>query len=161
MKRVEGSKDVALMECTNPRRNKWRARWDVQVTGEGSASYMEAEFDHRPTADEVKNAFVGWCNDKVNTAILSGFTYEDATVWLSTENQFNYKAAYDLAVQTAGKSLPVKFKFGSEGAPVYKEFGTLEALSAFYTAAMAHVQSTLEAGWKEKDAFDVKPYKLE
>jgi hypothetical protein len=38
-------------------------------------------------------------------------------VWLSTENQFNYKAAFDLATQTGGKSLPVTFKFGSTNNP--------------------------------------------
>ena len=38
-------------------------------------------------------------------------------VWLSSENQFNYKAAYDLAVQTGGATLPVTFKFGTDEVP--------------------------------------------
>ena len=28
-------------------------------------------------------------------------------IWLSSENQFNYKVAYDLALQTNGANLPI------------------------------------------------------
>ena len=49
MKRVEGSAGVSLLECTNPVKNKWRIRWDVQKKEDGSASYMEEEFNHKPT----------------------------------------------------------------------------------------------------------------
>ena len=31
------------MECTNPVKDKWRIRWDVQEKENGSASYMEEE----------------------------------------------------------------------------------------------------------------------
>lgn len=44
MRRVEGSAGVSLMECTNPVKDKWRIRWDVQEKENGSASYMEEEF---------------------------------------------------------------------------------------------------------------------
>ena len=40
MRRVEGSSGVSLMECTNPVKDKWRIRWDVQEKENGSASYM-------------------------------------------------------------------------------------------------------------------------
>lgn len=35
IKRVQGSKDVSLLECVNPRRNKWRIRWDVKTDADG------------------------------------------------------------------------------------------------------------------------------
>ncbi|MDR0937997.1 MAG: hypothetical protein LBN29_01390 [Mediterranea sp.] len=161
MRRVEGSGNVALIERVNPIRDKWRVRWDVRVAEDGMASYMEEEFGHRPTVAEVRALVSGWINGNTNAAILSGFSYEGSVVWLSTENQFNYKAAYDLAVQTGGASLPVTIKIGEEDDPVYKTFDTLDALTAFYTAAMAHVRKTLEEGWKAKDGFDVTPYRLE
>ena len=53
MKRVEGSAGVSLLECTNPVKNKWRIRWDVQKKEDGSASYMEEEFNHKPTDEEI------------------------------------------------------------------------------------------------------------
>lgn len=158
MKKIEGASGVRLIECVNPVKDKWRIRWDVQEKEDGTATYMEAEFLHRPTADEIRQTIIGWYNQQTDEAILSGFEYEGNLVWLSSENQFNYKAAYDLAVQTAGATLPVTFKLGDDEQPVYKVFNSLEELTAFYTAAMRHIQSTLEAGWSHKDALDLTLY---
>lgn len=161
MKRAQGTADVKLIECISPAKNKWRIRWDVQPTEDGSAMYMEADFGYKPTDEEIKATVIGWYNEQTDTNILSGFIYEDSVVWLSTENQFNYKAAYDLAVQTEGKSLPVMFKLGSEDEPVYKTFETLDVLADFYTRAMSHVQSTLQNGWKSKDNFKLEDYRMD
>ena len=82
------------------------------------------------------------------------------SIWLSSENQFNYKAAYDLAVQTAGATLPVTFKFGTDNAPGYHTFNTVEELSDFYTKAMQHILSALADGWSKKDAFSLDSYRV-
>ena len=161
MQRTEGTAGVKLIECVSPARNKWRVRWDVQEKEEGMADYMEAEFDHRPTAEEIKAAVIGWYNRQTDQAILSGFEYEGHMVWLSSENQFNYKAAYDLAVQTDGATLPVRFKFGTDDAPVYRVFDQLADLADFYTKAMRHIQDTLDVGWQRKDSFNPGDYVVE
>lgn len=161
MIRVQGNAGVRLLECTNPVKGKWRVRWDVQKKDDGSTDYMEHEFDHLPELEEIKNLVIAWYNEKVDEAILSGFTYEDTPVWLSSENQFNYKSAYDLAVQTAGATLPITFKFGTDEQPKYRKFQTLDELTDFYTKAMTYIQTTLAGGWKEKDAIDWSAYKEE
>lgn len=149
---------MKLLECTNPKRNKWRIRWDVQENDDGSANYMEKEFNHRPSEEEIRSTITAWQNEQTDYAILSGFSYNGVPVWLSSENQFNYKAAYDLAVQTAGATLPVTFKFGTDTEPVYQEFTFLDGLTDFYTKAMQHIQNTLAEGWKKKDSIDLSLY---
>ena len=62
MKKVEGNTGVRLLECINPIKNKWRVRWDVQPGENGSATYMEEEFDHRPTEDEIRSTVITWHN---------------------------------------------------------------------------------------------------
>jgi hypothetical protein len=162
MRRVEGTKGVALVECVNPVKNKWRVRWDVQpADGENAVTYMEEEFGHKPAGAELKAVITDWYNSRISSEILSGFKYEGNTVWLSQENQLNYKSAYDLAMQTKGETLPVTFKFGDSDNPVYRKFESLQDLFNFYTAFMSHIQNTLEAGWKEKGSFDFSVYKLE
>lgn len=151
---------MRLLECTNPMRDKWRVRWDVQTHEDGSADWMEAEFAHKPTDDEIRETVIGWCNSETDKAILSGFAYDGVPVWLSQENQMNYKTAYDLAVQTEGATLPVRFKFGTDTEPVYREFTTLEELTDFYTAAITHIRKTLEEGWQRKDAFSLENYRM-
>ncbi|MEY8684858.1 hypothetical protein AB9N12_01510 [Bacteroides sp. AN502(2024)] len=160
MRRVEGNTGVRLLECTSPVRDKWRVRWDVQVREDGSASYMEEEFGHKPTGEEIRSTVMAWYNGETDTAILSGFRYNDVPVWLSQENQFNYKSAYDLAVQTNGGTLPVTFKFGTDTEPHYRTFETLEELTDFYTKAMSHIRTALAEGWKKKDAFDLEVYQV-
>lgn len=152
---------MRLLECTNPVKGKWRVRWDVQKREDGSTDYMEEEFDYRPSDEEIKETVINWYNNQTDRAILSGFSYEGNTVWLSTENQFNYKAAYDLARQSNGATLPVKFKFGSDEKPVYRVFENIEDLTDFYTKAMRYILETLDAGWKKKDAFDLEQYQIE
>ena len=76
MKRVEGSAGVSLLECTNPVKGKWRIRWDVQKKEDDSASYMEEEFNHKPTDEEIRSTVTAWYNRETDKAILSGFIYD-------------------------------------------------------------------------------------
>lgn len=84
--------------------------------------------------------------------ILEGFRWRGIPVWLSTEAQFNYKSAYDLAVQNNGATLPVTFKIGTTTEPVFVEFSTLDELRPFIMGIFAHINSLLEKGWKRKSA---------
>lgn len=161
MKRIEGTSGVKLIECVNPVKQKWRIRWDVQEKEDGSATYMEEGFLGQPSPEAIKSVVIGWYNEQIEEAILSGFVYENMSVWLSSENQFNYKAAYDLAVQTNGATLPVTFKFGADEEPHYRTFATLEELTDFYMKTMNHIQDTLADGWEKKDTFNLELYRVE
>ena len=121
-------------------------------------TWMETWLSGKPSIEQVKSVVLNALNKDVDQKILSEFVWKNMAVWLSTENQFNYKAAYDLAVMSQGKSLPVTFKFGSTDNPVYYTFETLDDISDFYISAMAHVNSCLEEGWKKKDSIDWSVY---
>jgi len=112
------------------------------------------------TLDIVKTAILGDINHRTDEKILSGLVWQNKPVWLSTENQFNFKAAYDLAVQTQGATLPVTFKLGEQedGTPVYHTFETMEDSTDFYTAAVNHIHNAVADGWQEKDSIDWTPY---
>lgn len=121
-------------------------------------TWMETLVPFKPSLEQLKKLILDAINKEVDEKILSDFVWKDMFVWLSTENQFNYKAAYDLAVMSQGKSLPVTFKFGSTDNPVYHTFETLDNISDFYISAMAHVNNCLEEGWKKKDSIDWSVY---
>ena len=158
MEKINGSPDVQLLECTNPVRGYWRIRFDVQKREDGSADYMEHRFYSKPTLEEVKTIITNFINEQTDLKILSGLRYDNQLVWLSAENQANYKAAYDLAVQTQGESLPYKVKLGTEDTPVYKEFSTLQDFKAFYLSVQRHINDTINEGWARKDAIDWSLY---
>ena len=150
MHRVQGNKDTARIECVNPVKNKWRIRWDYQLRQDGTTDFMEAEFTHKPSVEEIRSLVIQWYNDLTDRRILSGFSFEGSTVWLSAENQINYKTAYDLAIQTNGATLPVTFKFGTDDNPVFHKFSNMEEFTEFYTALALFVQQTLQEGWDKK-----------
>lgn len=160
MVRVLGNADVAALECINPRKDYWKVRWDFQTDEDGATTYMEEDFDHQPTQSEILQTIVSWTNAQTDAKILSGFVWNDINVWLSTENQYYFKAAYDLAVQTGGSILPVTFKLGEDenGAAVYHTFETLEDITDFYTKAFAYINTCLTDGWTAKDTIAMTAY---
>ena len=135
-----------------------------EVDEEGNKSetqlgtWTETLVPFKPSLEQLKKLILDAINKDVDEKILSGFVWKDMPVWLSTENQFNYKAAYDLAVMSSGQSLPVMFKFGTTENPVYYHFSTLEDISDFYVSAMTYINTTLAEGWSKKDAIDWSVY---
>ena len=121
-------------------------------------TWTEGILPFKPSINQLKSYILDALNKDIDQKILSGMVWKDMSIWLSSENQFNYKAAYDLAVMSQGKSLPVVFKFGSTDNPMYYQFETLEDISDFYLSAMAHVNKCLDEGWKKKDSIDWSVY---
>lgn len=161
MEVVYGIVGVDALECINPQKDKWKVRWDIVPTGNGEeVTFRHYIFNHKPTISEVKEIILSWMNSEIDKKILEGFEWKGMSVWLSSENQFNYKAAYDLAVQTGGANLPVVFKFGTTEEPMYHEFKDVDELSDFYTKAMAYINSQLAEGWIKKDSVDWSTYAL-
>ena len=115
-------------------------------------------FTRRPSPEKIREVIKETINRETDRRILEDFVWKRMPVWLSSENQFNYKAAYDLAVQTDGATLPVRFKFGTDASPVYYTFETLGDFTDFYTAAMLHINTALTAGWSEKDTLASLPF---
>lgn len=137
--------------------------WDyspIVVNGEKTdmGRWKEETIKGQASVEEVKNIILTDYNTKIDNQILSGMTWNDMPIWLSGENQFNYKAIYDIAVQTNGLNLPVIFKFGEVNKPIYYEFKDIETLSDFYLKSVKHVQDTLLNGWKEKDNINWELY---
>ena len=159
------SKYVPLSKMASGR---WKIHFGFEpyyeVDEEGNKSetqlgtWTEALVPFKPSLEQLKKLILDAINKDVDEKILSGFVWKDMPVWLSTENQFNYKAAYDLAVMSSGQSLPVMFKFGTTENPVYYHFSTLEDISDFYVSAMAYINTTLAEGWQKKDAIDWSVY---
>ena len=149
---------VQLIECISPKRNRWAVRWDVREEGEDVTSYMEEIIDHAPTVEDVRQIITAWIDEKTAKEIREGLQYQGHLVWLSMENQVNYQRDYSRAVATAGASLPVTVKLGTDETPVLVTFTTLEQITAFYEAVATHISSTQAAGWEYKAAIDWENY---
>lgn len=122
------------------------------------ATWQEHVFNYVPTMEDIQNVILNYYNEKTFEKITSGMMWNGMNIWLSTENQFNYKVIYDLAQQTNGANLPITLKFGTCNNPVYYQFIDIDTLTDFYTKTVEHVQSTLREGWQIKDSIDWKEF---
>ena len=146
-------------------RNRTAACYDMQPEAdERHATWHEVYFYHRrdgcPTLEQVKDAVTADINARVTERIVSTLTWNQKPVWLSTENQQNWKAANDRALQTDGANLPLKLKIGEQddGTPVYHTFTTVNAFGDFWNACLQHIQQCLQDGWQMKDGMDWSLY---
>ena len=100
--------------------------------------------------DIVKTAILNDINNRVKTAIISGFVWNEKPVWYSIENQLNFTNA----------AAPVTLKIGEQedGTPIYETFDTKTDLKAFNEACTLWKQQCLSEGYSEKDAIDWTPY---
>lgn len=138
----------------------YRVRWDVQEEN-GSFSYREESFPYRPSQSEIKTLVIGYYDRLCDERIVSGHRWYNHVVWLSMENQFNYKAAFDFAFQTVtlgGEYQPVTFKLGVDGEPHYQTFPSIDELHLFVGSCLMHINETLVAHWRLKDAIDWSVY---
>ena len=133
-------------------------------------AYISKSENPSPSIEQIKDAVIADINRQTDEKILTGFRWavlhgadegKVATVWLSAENQANYKAFHDgVAYYPQVVTLPVTFKIGetSDGSPIYEIFQSKEELSTFYLKILAYIQHCLEEGWAEKDAIDWSEY---
>lgn len=137
------------------RSNKYLVVYGFFTDDDGSYRWRK-QYDHKPTIAEIKSDINALINKLTDATILSGFSWNSKPVYLSQENQMNFKAAYDLAVQLDGAILPIKFKLGedADGNPVYHTFTSLNAFTDFFTRAVAFITAALNEGWQLKDSVD-------
>ena len=130
------------------------------IDDDGNGYNMRKNYDHKPTKTELKEDITQLIDGITDSKILQGFRWNEVSVYLSTENQMNFKAAFDLNMQTGGLMLPVKFKLGedAEGNAVYHTFENMDDFTDFYTSAVSYINQCLNEGWAEKDSLDMSSY---
>ncbi len=172
MIRTNGLKtDYKPLEVVSEVDNIYIVRWDYAEVKEydpetessidtDMAVWAEEIIYHKPNEDEMRRMINDYYNSMTTDRILRGFVWNDMMIWLSEENQHNYKAIYDIAIQTGGVNLPVEFKFGTEDLPVYQVFHTVEELQKFSLPMQEYIQQCLTNGWRLKDMVDYSLYKV-
>ena len=139
---------------------------------EGKAEWYEVVFykkQGKPDLEALKKAVIADINAHTDEKIVNGFPWailhgdhagETVNVWLSEENQRNFSEAQRVATMTEGANLPLQVKIseGADGIPIYDVFNTIEEITNFYLAGVQFINTTLQAGWAEKDSIDWTPY---
>ena len=92
--------DYKPVEAINEADSVYIVRWDCKpLPGKDDMAVWAEEILYgKPAESEMRRIINGYYNGITDRKILQDFTWHGMPVWLSDENQRNYKAAYDLAV---------------------------------------------------------------
>lgn len=167
-----------LLYCIDPTSDRWLMAYDLKEeplpedAPEGtmpSYSYATHLFDHQPTHEEVTELIYGAINEACDEAILTGCTYttlEDTPhrcqLYLNQQNQFNWKAIYDMAKHSGGGNLPAILKLGiSDEDAYYYTITTMRQLEHFILSVFKHIETTLASCWMAKQHLNLTPYTLD
>lgn len=153
----------------HPQGHGYYIMWDYQpaMEDDGNGNMVEAEHGtcisvhvpyRKPTVALIKYLVTSYYNSETDRKIYEGFKWDGKTVYLTNENQFNYKALYDIAFQMNGANLPVKLKLGSDDTPCYVVFNTLEEFQQFYFSCVTWINNCVNEGWEKKDNMDYAPF---
>lgn len=122
------------------------------------------------TLQNIKNAIIKGIDDRTDEKILCGYPWtvlhgddagKNVKVWLTKENQTNYKAKYDLHYQKPeALTFPTTYKIAEDDDKnaIFEEFENFNELEHFYLGGIAYIEATVQAGWAEKKAIDWAPY---
>lgn len=151
---------------------KSRSNWfltinlDIEEVEDGYAcDSFTAQLEHRPTLNDARIVIEGHIDANTDEKILCGYEWtvrhgDDAgktvKVWLSNENQNNFKAKHDAAITYPDKvKFPVTYKISQDsetGNAIYEEFADIEELATFYLGGLDYIENVVNAGWRKKDA---------
>ena len=112
------------------------------------------------TTNQIVNEINKLIDNETSFNIINSCLWNGYSIYLSKENQMNYKNAFDLAVTTNGESLPVTFKFKKDGKSTYYTFDTVGELKDFYLKVNKHINDCLSLGWSRKDKVNPNDYKI-
>lgn len=151
-------KHPKYVECVNYISNKWVIRFDINKIDDNTYQYCEYIFDHKPIIDEVKNVIIQYYNEKADKEIICGFIWNDMSIWLSIENQINYKAIYDLMNINELAVFPLHLKFRKDGDDIMYSFMTKDDYLDFYEKQIIYVKNVLQKYWNIKDNINYSDY---
>lgn len=115
--------------------------------------YYKYENNNFIPDESKKQTLIEILNTKINAEtdakVLNDFVYQGKEFYLSLENQFNYKSAYD-----ARNSLT--YPYMVKGKTEFLSFANASEFEAFYTAGFSFIQGCITDGWTAKEALNTK-----
>ena len=139
--------------------------WDFKpIVGEDNketifAEWVETILQKDASFEEIKDIILNYYNSIIKKEIISGFVWKGHKVWLSEENQINYKSLYDLLKDEGKEKINIVLKFGDDINIEYYKMTSLKEFKTFYIDYLSYIKETIKNGWEIKDKINWDLYK--
>jgi len=137
---------------------KYIISWGLSPNGKDSYKWMYFISDLKPTLESIRNEIESYINNETKKAISERFTWNGMSIFLSMENQIDYKLLYDVTVMQDGANLPAKLRFKVDGEYIYYEIETIDEFKDFMIAMNNHIRTALNSGYAKKESIDYNEY---
>ncbi|MDM1523852.1 hypothetical protein HX088_11300 [Empedobacter sp. 225-1] len=154
------TESTQLFECFNKINNTFIVRFDETKIDNGY-KYQQFLVVGDKAIETIKTTINNYYNEKCSDEILKGFKLDSDIVWLSSENQINYKIYYDFALFNHQNDLefkPIKIKIGDETNTKYHTFESFNDFQKFVFDYTEHIQNTISKYWDLKDSIEWEKY---
>ncbi len=133
---------------------------------------VTVRMNRKPTSEDALKLVIEDINKLTDEKILNGYEWtilhgadagKTVKVWLSKENQNNFKAKHDAAlVYPEIVTFPMTYKVSEDdsGKAVYEVFESIQELAQFYLGGLAYIEQCYGAGWQMKDSLKAEDYVL-
>lgn len=155
LKKVEERKVGGLL-LADPYKDIWVC--EIPCSNNDTHYLFNKEYKGKPTQETVSDDVLSELNSECEKEIREGFRYNEYSVWLSLENQQNYKMLYDYLNNCGTEQTKVKL-YDAQGNGVYMEFDVKE-YQPFYFAIIEYINATLSKYWDIKDNIVLQEYFL-
>jgi hypothetical protein len=160
--RVHGSIGIKPLECINPPKNRWAARWDFLDEENGSVSYEEEIFDHEPTDEEIEAAMrkrlseiraeltakiaAHDTSNEVNSLTVAAEGVGNVPMWLNREERSALRIRFE-AEQRAGVTVTTLWAASGLSLTITPEIGIamLDRIELYAAACYDRTQQHLIA----------------
>lgn len=154
LKKVENKKMGGLL-LADPYKDIWVC--EISCSNNDTHYLFNKEYKGKPTLETVSNDVLKELNNECEKEIREGFKYNEYSVWLSLENQQNYKMLFDYLMKGGTEQTKVKL-YDTNGNGVYKEFEDIDEYKPFYFLIIEHINKILYKYWTIKDNIEWSEY---
>lgn len=137
---------------------KYIVSWGLTKNNNDTYTWKYYITNRKPTPETIKEEINTYINENVKKSIINDFTWNGMKVYLSLENQIDYKLLFDITLLQDGTNLPevIKLKQGKE--TVHYSIESVEEFKDFMLSMNRHIRECLKQGRELKESIDYSEY---
>ena len=140
--------------------NKYVISWGLEKVNDDSYKWKYFVSNNKISKNEIKDIINAYVNSEVKKSIENKFEWNSMHIYLSLENQIDYKLLFDVTMLQNGKNLPETIKFKVNGENIFYEIESIEEFKDFIIKMNNHIRTCIKIGNNIKESINYVDYQI-